>query len=99
MATFSHEIEFDVTCEACGNSLSVEEKEYRGNYELRISPCEVCMEIKQKEFDEIEANLQEEYSNLENYVEELRDEISALETQLIYTKIKNKEECTSQIST
>ena len=84
MASFKQEIEFNVTCKDCGRGLDVEEFEQRGQFELVVIPCEHCMKQKDVAMDEVLEHINER----ENYIQELSEEIEALNVELSYIKIK-----------
>ncbi len=91
MASFTAEIEFDVTCDTCGDSLDYEEKENRGNYELKVQVCTTCMKEKDDEIKDIGAEGVTQIEELQSEIEELQDKIAALEVELTYNVLKNNE--------
>jgi len=86
MASFTkeHEIVFSVTCGTCGTELECSEYEYRGSLELKVEPCDKCIDEKDQEIEDLKETYEEQ-------LEELQDEIDAMKTELTYNKLKNKE--------
>lgn len=93
MASFltETEIEFDVTCDNCGEHLQCDTKEYRGKFELKVELCEHCIDKKNDEIEDIGVTHEEEKFNLEQEIKKLQDKIEALEIELTYNVLKNNE--------
>jgi len=95
MASFETEIEIDVTCSACGSSLSTTEKTHwvgpTKSFEIKVEPCE-CMETTIEELkEEMNSKHEEMDRDYEKMQEELQDKIDALELELTYNVIKKNE--------
>jgi septal ring factor EnvC (AmiA/AmiB activator) len=84
MVTITGEIEVDVLCTECGNSLGVYEKNgRRGEHQLHIELCPSCLEKRDDRISELEDQLE----SLETEIEKLKETIEAIETGIIFNKI------------
>jgi len=94
MASFTAEIEFDVTCDKCGDSLSYTEKNnsrYATSYELKVEPCEKCMDEKDDDLNAALEKIKEDTDYYEEELQRLRDELDALKIEMTYGVIKKNE--------
>jgi hypothetical protein len=86
MALITADIEIDVLCTECNNSLGVYEKTgKRGEHEFHVELCPSCLSKKDDRISELEDQL--ESSGAE--IEKLKETIEALETGIIFNKIIN----------
>ena len=90
MASITGEIEIDVVCTECGNSLDVYERTgIRGVHELHIELCNSCLKKREDQISALEDQLTEQSESYETEIERLKEIIEALEVEIIFNKITN----------